>query len=158
LDRRNYVRSLFALFEATLVNLRETVAQLLVDKATSTGRWDQHALIPLLDETVTLGDGGKLRTEASKLPFLNLVAYTLKKYSETVGLDAAKHFSDNGWNCFQQALKNVRHRITHPKRDDSVDISDSDIKTLKAAHRWWKRILRDLHLAHARHSAGPHRR
>jgi hypothetical protein len=49
-NRRNFVRSLFAVYEATLADLRETVGQLLVIDYERSGQWRLHEFVPLLDE------------------------------------------------------------------------------------------------------------
>jgi len=45
-------------------------------------------------------------------------------------------FSDSGWSEFQKAV-NVRHRLTHPKKNTDMNISDAELTSLHEAVRWY---------------------
>jgi hypothetical protein len=146
--RRNFVRSVFALYEATLANLRETVGQLLIVDFEQSGKWRLHELVPLLDEFPRPDRSGKLVLEPNRLPFLQLVAYVLKKYAELVGRKR-NFLGEHGWQQFQKALK-IRHGLMHPKNGFSVRVSDDELKSVKTSFEWWQCVLRDLRQSHKR--------
>jgi len=55
-----------------------------------------------------------------------------------------KHYlGDNGWNHFQTAV-GVRHRITHPKTEANMIITDEDIQALQAGVRWYLTSIHDI--------------
>ena len=142
LARRNYLRSLFAFYEVSLSNLREVAAQLLVDDFEFSGEWKIHELIPLLDESARLSKNGKLDLEPNRIPFLSLVAYTLKTFAKQVGLEK-EVLSDNKWEAFCQSTQ-IRHRITHPKFHTEIEITDDELKTIESGLEWWKEICTEL--------------
>jgi hypothetical protein len=146
LARRNYLRSLFALYEITLSNLRETTTKLLIDKFDLSGEWKLHEIYPLLDETTRLGKNGKLDLEPNRVPFLALVAYTLKTYANQVELDK-EVLSDNRWEAFCQSTY-IRHRITHPKFHTEIEITDDELKTIDSGLEWWNDTCDELQNAH----------
>jgi hypothetical protein len=146
LARRNYLRSLFALYELLLVNLRETTAKLLVDEFSLRGEWNFHELYPLMDETARLSENGQLKLEYSRLPFLSLLIYTLRIYAKHVGY-SNDFLTDYRWNSFRDSVK-IRHRITHPKFLDDIDIGNDELTTIATGLAWWNDTLRKLRKAH----------
>lgn len=97
--RRNYLGSLFSLFEASLSNLREDVATKLNYTMFSRKQFRINEFIPLLDEDVQLQSNGEINLVPNKYPFNNLVAYVFKKYSELIGKDY-NPLSNHKWNSF----------------------------------------------------------
>ena len=146
LNRRNYVRSLFALYEVILSNLRETTCKLLVDDFDLKGIWEFYKLIPLLDDNPRLTEKGKLGLESNRIPFLSLVEYTIRTYAEFIGLNE-NLFDNNGWNSFCLSIK-IRDRITHPSSLKEVDITDEEMNTLKKGWEWWNSTLKKLRETH----------
>jgi hypothetical protein len=146
LARRNYIRSLFAFYEITLSNLRETTTKLLTDEFDLSGEWKLHEIFPLLDETARISNNGKLYLEPNRSPFLELVAYTLKTYAMQVGHNK-EVLSDNRWKAFCQSTQ-IRHRITHPKFHSEIEITDDELKTIDSGLEWRNEILIELHNKH----------
>lgn len=146
LARRNYLRSLIALYEFGLSNLRERTAKLLVDKFDVEGQWQLHQLSPLLDEISNLSENGKLKLNPNRLPFLPLLAYTLKTYATQIGYEK-QVLSDNRWQAFCRSVK-IRHRITHPKLNTDIDITDEELELINEGWTWWNDILEKLCNAH----------
>ncbi|MFZ3078866.1 MAG: hypothetical protein WA109_04195 [Bellilinea sp.] len=142
LARRNYLRSLSAYYELVLSNLRETTIKLLVDEFNLSGKWKFHELYPLMDETARLTENGQVKLDLNRLPFLPLVAYTLKTYAKQVGFER-EVLSDNRWEAFCETIK-IRHRITHPKFHSEIEITDLELDIIDAGWKWWNDILKQL--------------
>ena len=142
LNRRNYVRALFAFYDGALSDLREQTAQLMITFFELKGEWKIHELSPLMDDRGRLANNGKLTIEPNRLPFKELVAYTFKKYAELTKSELDV-LSDNGWNEFKKSIK-IRHRITHPKFHSDVDISDEELDSLEAGRIWWDSTIHRL--------------
>ncbi len=142
LARRNYMRSLAAMYEADLSHLRERAAKYFLDEFDLTGQWRIHELYPLLDENARISGNGKLELETNRLSFLPLAAYTLKIYGNQVGL-AKDILSDNRWHDFSQTIK-IRNRITHPKRNADIDIADEELRSIDAGLVWWNGLMQEL--------------
>ena len=148
LARRNYLRSLVALYELTLSNLRERTAKLLVDKFEFDGQWNLHEIIPLLDDIATLSDNGKLKLNPNRLPFLSLVAYMLKTYAKLIDYPE-NVLSDNRWQAFRQTIT-IRHRITHPKLYSDIDITNDELQLIDEGRNWWNDTLNELWKTHSK--------
>lgn len=142
LARRNFLRSLSAFYDYILSHLRETTAKLLVNNFETNGEWKFHEIYPLMDETARLSDSGRLNLEQNRLPFLPLVAYTLKAYARLIEFDG-EVLSDKGWNSFCETVK-IRNRITHPKFNSEIEITDTELKTIDEGWDWWNALLKQL--------------
>lgn len=142
LARRNYLRSLSAFYEFILCYLRETTAKLLIDEFEINEVWKIHELYPLMDETTRLSENGELKLDPNRLPFVPLVAYTLKTYARLIGFDR-EVLSDNGWNAFRETIK-VRNRITHPKFYNEIEITDIELKMIDDGWTWWNTLVEQL--------------
>jgi hypothetical protein len=152
LARRNYLRSLFAFYEIALSNIREVTVQLLCYEFDQSGEWKLHEVFPLLDESARLNRNGRLDLEPNRIPFLSLVAYTLKTYAKHVGLEKDV-LSDSRWEAFCNSTQ-IRHRVTHPKFHTEIDITDDELKTIDSGLDWWNDICDELREKHRKKMGG----
>jgi hypothetical protein len=138
--RRSFVRSSFAFIEGQLNWLRVQLIQWLTARPPQ-GIVSFAATLTLLQEEVPRPDRrGKLSNDSNRLPFLNHCAFVLRTAAEHAGADADSFFSDNGWNELQKSL-DVRHRITHPKRPEELDVTDAEIDSMRESHRWFLKCI-----------------
>ena len=140
--RRNYVRSLFSLFEASLSNLREDVGILLNNQMIDKGELNIYELLPVLDDDVQLVGNGKINLVPNKYPFKALVGYIFKKYAELIDIEE-NLLGNHKWESFQEAIR-VRNRITHPTEGKDSIITDEEINTMYEAKNWWNESVRKL--------------
>ena len=140
--RRNYIRALFSLFEASLSNLREEVATKLNNKILQQETFSILQFLPLLDEDVQLKSNGELNYVPNKYPFKNQVAYIFKKYAELTNTKI-NPLSNHKWDSFRKAIK-IRNRITHPTDLYDTQISDDELKIIFEANEWWQESIISL--------------
>lgn len=131
--RRTYVRTVFSLFEA----MNSIVKEKALQAACSGGKTSFNATrIQLLgDSSYRIQKNGVLEQQEQRNPFLNYTAFVLRSLCEESHVEAS-FFSDNGWNEFQKAVQ-VRHKLTHPKKNVDMDISDAELSTVQEAMRWY---------------------
>jgi hypothetical protein len=130
--RRTYVRTVFSLLEA----MNSIVKEKAVEAACSGDKTSLNtSRIELLgDYTYRIEKNGKLEQQEQRFPFVNYTAFVLRSLCEESYVEPS-FFSDNGWNEFQKAVK-IRYRLTHPKRNADLDISDEELQTVREAMRW----------------------
>jgi hypothetical protein len=133
--RRTFIRSLFAFNEGFLYWLKENVRQWLLDKGWRTNTIQVSKLELLADSSYRVNRVGKMESEPTRIPYLNYCAFVLRSAAECRGLDANQLFSDNGWKGMQVSLE-VRHRITHPKKPEDLEISNEELDSTREGHRW----------------------
>jgi hypothetical protein len=141
LNRRNYVRSLFALYEAVLANLRESIVDRIVLKSSIKGTFDLHEIYPLLDETASISESGRVSKRPNQSPFKNLVKYVVKLACKEYQIE--DNVFDNGWNDFQSSIQ-IRHKITHPKYENDISINDDELKVIEKGREWWEATLKKI--------------
>ena len=131
--RRTLVRTVFSMFEAMNSILKEKA----IRAACSGDKTSFNATrIELLgDHLYRILKNGKLEQEPRRAPFIHYTAFILRSLSEESYTEAT-FFAENGWNEFQKTV-DVRHRITHPKQNTDMDISDGELKSLEEAVRWY---------------------
>lgn len=131
--RRTYVRTLFSFFEAmnSLLKSKAVQAACSGDKES----FNATRIELLGDYTYRINKNGTLDQQEHRFPFVNYTAFILRCLAEESNVEAS-FFSDNGWAEFQKAVQ-IRHRLTHPKKDKDMDISDSEMDSVHEASRWY---------------------
>jgi len=140
--RRTFVRASFAFLEGQLHWFRNFVFEIAVRDSVASGSLNVSKLAALLDIAYRPNHTGVAQPEQTRVPFLNFCALVMRTAAEHSGVDPALFFSDNGWDELRKALA-VRHRITHPKKPEHLDITDSDLKSAREGHRWFCCCLTD---------------
>lgn len=133
--RRALVRAAFAFNEGYVYWLKGKVTQWLLGKSCVTGNIEIAKILLLSDDSYRPNRQGRIESEPNRIPFLNFCAFVLRTAAECWDFDPTLLFSDNGWKEMQVALE-VRHRITHPKKPEDLDISDAELYSISEAHRW----------------------
>lgn len=146
LARRNYLRSLISYYEINLSKLRETVIELLSEKYIISGELDSHEIYPLMDESARISGNGNLSLDPNRTSLKSMLAYAIKKYSELIELDKDL-LSDYRWESFCKSI-NLRHRITHPKFHEDIDITDEELIIIYEGLEWWNKTMKTLYEAH----------
>ena len=143
LARRNYLRSIAAFYELMLTDLRERTLSLLINQFNMKGKWDLHEIIPLLDDNVRLSENGKVTLDKNRYPFLSLFAYTVKTYSSLIEFEG-NILSDHRWKAFSETVR-IRHRITHPKLDSELEITDGEhLTSIIDGWDWFNDLLQNI--------------
>ncbi len=91
-------------------------------------------------------ENGKVTLDKNRYPFLSLFAYTVKTYSSLIEFEG-NILSDHRWKAFSETIR-IRHRITHPKLDSELEITDEDLTSIIDGWDWFNNMLRILHDAH----------
>jgi hypothetical protein len=140
--RRTFIRTFFAFIEGYGVVMRD--ALLSLPEASSLAPEKQCIL---RDQKYEVERNGKPKPTEARYPFLNILAATLRFWAELKGKSdddiTNSIFGVDGWNKFQSTL-NVRHRLTHPKLGQSMEVSDGEIAEAMTAFEWLLTILADL--------------
>ncbi len=141
--RRALVRAAFAFNEGYVYWLKGKVTQWLLEKSCDTGNSEIAKILLLSDDSYRPNRQGKIESEPNRISFLNLCAFVLRTAAECWDSDPSTLFSDNGWKEMQVSLE-IRHRITHPKKPEDLDISDDELYSISEAHQWLFDCLADI--------------
>ncbi len=137
--RRTLFRTTFAMMEAMNNTLREKA----LEAACGGGKTSFNATrIGFLGEyTFRIDETGRLKEEFLRLPFLNYTAFLLRSLAEESNVQAT-FFSKHGWDDLRKSVQ-VRHRLTHPKTDTDMTISNEEIEKLNSAVEWYSEAVHE---------------
>lgn len=138
-NRRLYVRSVFALLEGE-ISERKKIALARHTNASPIFSDDEISL--LMEHDTFLDNAGRAKVRSMHLPLSANLQFSLhviaKAYSIEFNIDKS-----HGWESVLKAIK-IRHRITHPKSNADIRISDEDMKIVDDALDWYKEIWGNL--------------
>ncbi len=142
---RTLVRAVFSYLEAHSFVIRSATLKLLKPLANNVESFAKAVL--LSDLSYQPGKTGKLEEGAEpRIPFINQFAFTLRTYAEAGGMrtaDIARFFGDNAFNQLQRA-KNVRDRLTHPKRLSDITVTRADVLDVTNGFNWASQFILDI--------------
>ena len=135
--RRQYVRSVFALVEALTYRIKQIVYGLYTqgDCALAPGEADL-----LAEVSYGIDSRGKVSRRGAKLRTVGNTRFALQMLAQHAAPGYVLNWNDNGWVSLQTALK-VRHRLTHPKGLDDLNVSDKDLEVVKRGFEWYRVTL-----------------
>lgn len=141
---RNHARVVFAAIEGTC-ELFQKQAFVVELKKVPNEIWPGKLSV-LAGETYSVTDGGEIRMQRIRTPFLANVLWALNSYAEAQG---AKYRTKKGddWHRIRAAV-NVRDRITHPKNLKALEITKDEIADIDFTLKWFLNetaaVLRDV--------------
>jgi hypothetical protein len=142
-NRRQLVRAEITSLEVLLDFFRMDTAEVILARARAGASLNVHELTPLMDEAAQIGSDGRPNLLPQRIPLKNILAFVVRTHAEHKGLGSTSFLSDNGWAELRKAIR-VRHRLTHPKSPDDLDVSVEDLKAVRTGVSWFNRTVRDL--------------
>jgi len=130
---RSLIRSFLAYVESSVYEMR-----LVVSDAAEGGRIKlspaERSLIN--EETYELGENGKPQIRTRYLKIERNFRFTTELFAQVFEVTADIDYAGTGWPAFLSAIK-IRHRITHPRDPESIDLSFLEAETVVTAFRWY---------------------
>ena len=132
--RRTYVRTAFAYTEAWSALTRLTLLDAAEGGLVALPPQDLHVL---RGTRYDLTESGDVRVSTDRLPSgQRTVRFLLLVAARAYGLPVQASFSGLGWARFSTAWA-VRNRLTHPKQPLDLEVTDSDLETVRVGHMWF---------------------
>ena len=120
-NRRNLVRTTLAGVEGLAWYFREHVREV----AGEMGQLTPLAALALREQSYTVTDQGEISEQVRYLALATSIRLMIKQAQQIVPLFEVD-ISGTGWQQLRDAIA-IRHRITHPKVADDLQISNSDL-------------------------------
>ena len=136
--RRAYIRSIFASLEGIVWLLKQVC--LKAPNVSGPRRFDPAEFALLQDQTYDLKNNGEPSTQTKFLRLPDNVRFTFRVFNRLFQANVDLGVGGNSWTAFLRAL-DVRHRITHPKKVDELDISDTEIKLCREVSSWFNETV-----------------
>jgi hypothetical protein len=148
--RRDVVRASLVAIEGMTWVAREHVRTVLAALEQLTPVAD----LAMQELTYTVSDRGRPIEQMRGLPLLSAVRLTVWQ-ARIISPEIAVEFSATGWSDLRRAV-NIRNRITHPKPDQDLAISDDDLVVVASGMSWLlatvEYVMASTNLAFARHN------
>jgi len=129
--RRHYLRAFFAWVEAEN-HVRRQVSLLLA----ATANFSIAEFACLQEETYVLDEQGRCQTRPTFGRLLGSTRFSFAAFLKATGGTYEPNYGDKGWCAFRSAV-DMRHRLTHPKTANELQVSDEEIAVLSTAVRWY---------------------
>lgn len=128
--RRDVVRASLAAIEGITWVAREHVRISLdhLDQLTAV------ADLAMQERSYTVSETGQLIERVAGLPLLITIRLVVAQ-AKIISPEIAVEFSRKGWSDLRRAIQ-IRNRITHPKPDNDLAISDSDLSVVESGLSW----------------------
>ena len=128
--RRDVVRASLAAMEGMTWMAREHVREALVqlDELTPV------ANLALRELSYAVSERGELIEQVRGLPLLTAIRLAVAQ-AKIISPRISVEFSGAGWSDLRRAIK-IRNRITHPKPDQDLAISDGDLAAVHSGLFW----------------------
>lgn len=98
----------------------------------------------MLEEfTYDMGSGGKARKRLFCPQFEDNVKFLVRVFFSAIELESDIDFRSVGWNQLLEAQR-IRNRITHPKTDECLQLSGSDVKTVETGIAWYEETIQHM--------------
>jgi hypothetical protein len=138
-DRRTFVRAVLVAIEAATFLMKH---QCLARDERDPGLYTFEELSVLREETYSIDHRGQVSTQPKFLPTNANFRFALNLFMRPGDKDFQLDAGGKGWDAFKKALQ-IRHRLTHPKSFESLQIDDEEVETVIDAYAWFCRVLAD---------------
>lgn len=135
--RRAFLRQFFVWVEFQVHHIKQMV---LIFHNTTLPVLSPEALAVLREEQPQLDQNGVLTTRPKFLPLSRNLRFAFKVFANTFQSSYELDVSGTGWQAFRRAV-DIRNRLTHPKVDATLTITDEEIVDADVAYEWMKKAV-----------------
>jgi len=141
--RRTFLRSFFSAVDGILFALRTIVFEFSKNETDSPvpNTFTDGERMLLQERSYELEDNGTVKVRNQNFqPFLKVLRFTFNVYSKLRRNEYLPDYSGAGWLSFRKATE-IRHRITHPKSPEDLEISSEELLEIESAVKWFTESL-----------------
>ncbi|MBK8509505.1 MAG: hypothetical protein V9G63_04095 [Candidatus Competibacter sp.] len=140
-NRRSVVRNIYAFVEGVIYTLKQDILVKL--KYSYAINLEPEEILILREQTPQLEKSGKAKAVTKYVDLLSNIRASFYYYAKAFNIVYKLDISENHWTIFQKSLK-VRHRITHPKAESDMDISNQELAEVYISYAWFKSCVTDM--------------
>lgn len=138
--RRTYIRSIFSCIEGTIWLLKDVCFNAKPMKGVRTMSVAEYAL--LKEESYELKNNGEAAISAKFLRLPDNIKFTFRIINKLFRSEIDLKIGKKDWTDFLESLE-IRHRITHPKKATSFEITDKEIERCKNTSSWFNELTHE---------------
>ena len=137
--RRAYCLSVLQFIDGTSAQLKNTVSEYETPESL-----DEDLYLALSDKTKRISIDGKEKISRSYKGFAENLFFAVDTFGWTSGIEINLKKEHKDWKRFIDCIR-VRNRVVHPKSEEDLFISDSDLLEMVTMFEWLKEVLISLH-------------
>jgi hypothetical protein len=130
---RAFTRAFFAMVEGTIFGMKQTI---LTAWAALGLNIPIAELAILFEEGYDVKDNGDAKVQTKFLRLQNNLRFTVKMYAKVFEYNYTLDVQGDGWQAFNRSI-DIRHRLTHPKRVEELNISIEDVEDIQIGFSWY---------------------
>ena len=140
--KRNYITTFFSMVEAMSFSTRQI---LLLWHNYNQIELSSEEIYLLKEKSIEIKSNGTIKTKERYFAFESLFKFTYLTYSKYFKKESQYKnlMSDSRYHFFKEALE-IRNRITHPKRPQSIIISKAEFDKIGEAHDWYHNFIIEM--------------
>jgi hypothetical protein len=132
-QRRQFIRAMFACIEGALWLFKE---EALEQHKNGVIAFSISELTLLSEITPGIDNRGAVYDLPANLRFLPNLLFTFRCHARAFEYEPVLRVSDHEWADLQRSVK-IRHRLMHPKKLRSMDVTDDELRLSRGALRWF---------------------
>lgn len=136
--RRSFIRNVFSFIEGNIYMLKQEILVKL--RHSRLIKLEPEEILALKEESPSVDKNGKIKAITKYVDLLSNIRVTFRYYTKIFDFKYDLDVSKNYWHIFQSSLK-VRHRITHPKVESDMNISDQELVDTYISYFWFKQCV-----------------
>lgn len=113
----------------------------------SHGHYTQKITVPeavmLVEASYEVKENGRINSSVQFIKLAGNFRFMIRCAEKVFDIQTLFDASRSEWKEFRDCIK-VRHRITHPKKNRDMIITDEEIEQMKKIEGWYKKIFTDL--------------
>lgn len=129
-SRRVYIKSAFSFLEGVTHLFKQ--AAIIFDNLNDSPVLNPEEIVLLKEESLGIDDKGNLEKKRAKIRTLANFKFSMVCYAKVRNINLTFDNNQEGWQYLKQAIE-IRNRITHPHKIQSLNISSSDLNIVEAA-------------------------
>lgn len=133
--RRLITRSIFALFEAVVFQLKQDALN---------SEYSENLTIAekilCTEQSFDLDSNGKARTKSARLQTTDNLKFAFSISARATGAKCKLNLSGRGWQDYKAGIK-IRNRLMHPKSPADLEVDDTEIAIIMSSFHWFQTQL-----------------
>jgi len=131
--RRSFVRAFVSLVEFDTYN-RKQRALFLCEHGKV--RFSESELMLIREVQAEIDDKGNVKERQKFLRLIDNYRFAVRMFCKATGISFELPTNDKGWTHFKDTVA-LRNRITHPKKEQEIHISDESMRMVLSAYKWF---------------------
>jgi len=137
---RSFVRAVFAMIEGSIFNLKQMALNL---SAHGRGSFSKAELVMLEEVSYDLDSKGGAITQTKFMKLPANIRFAFDAAARGFGVTYKLEVGSSGWANFRESI-DIRNRITHPKKIDDLELSDTEVQKVVDTGTWFLECQREL--------------